>query len=90
MGLNYPPLIRRCVYEAGLSTVWWSIKEWVLSYMSYPKSVMRKRKEILEDGRLKNDLIIEVLLDIRDILVKATKKKRVVRADRKRPTKTSV
>ena len=51
---------------------------------------MRKRKEILEDGRLKNDLIIEVLLDIRDILVKATKKKRVVRADRKRPTKTSV
>jgi len=78
------------VYEAGLSTVWWSIKEWVLSYMSYPKSVMRKRKEILEDGRLKNDLIIEVLLDIRDILVKATKKKRVVRADRKRPTKTSV
>ncbi len=72
--------------EADLSTVWWGIKEWVLPYMSYPKSVMRKRKEILEDGRLKNDLIIEVLLDIRDIL----KKKKVVRADRKRSTKTSV
>ena len=51
---------------------------------------MRKRKEIQEDGRLKNDLIIEVLLDIRDILIKATKKKKVVRADHKRSTKTSV
>ncbi len=73
--------------EADLSRMWWSIKEWVLSYMSYPKSVMRKRKEIQSDGRIKNDLIIEVLLDIRDIL---KKKNKVVRADRKRSTKTSV
>ncbi len=51
---------------------------------------MRKRKDIAKDAIRKEDLIIEVLLDIRDILVKATKKKKVVRADHKRPTKTSV
>ncbi|KKM70710.1 hypothetical protein LCGC14_1438010 [marine sediment metagenome] len=78
------------MHEADLPCVWWGIKEWVLSYLPYPKSVMRKRKDIQEDGRLKNDLIIEVLLDIRDILIKATKKKKVVRADHKRSTKTSV
>lgn len=37
---------------------------------------MRKRKEIEADGKRKEDLMIEVLLDIRDILVKATKKKK--------------
>ena len=36
---------------------------------------MRSRKEIVQDGTRKEDLIIEVLLDIRDILIKATKKK---------------
>ena len=51
---------------------------------------MRKRKDIAKDAIRKEDLIIEVLLDIRDILVKATKKKKVVRADHKRSTKTSV
>ena len=75
------------MYEAGLSTVWWGIKERVLSYMSLSEGVMRKRKEIQSDGRIKNDLIIEVLLDIRDIL---KKQKKVVRADRKRSTKASV
>ena len=73
--------------EADLSTVWWGIKEWVLSYMPLPEGVMRKRKDILKDSIRKEDLIIEVLLDIRDIL---TKKKKVVRADHKRSTKTSV
>jgi len=48
---------------------------------------MRIRKEIQADGRIKGDLIIEVLLDIRDLLIKQGK---VVRADRKRSTKTSV
>ncbi len=74
------------MYEAGLSTMWWGIKEWVLSYLSLPEGVMRKRKDILKDSIRKEDLIIEVLLDIRDIL----KKKKVVRADHKRSTKTSV
>ena len=37
---------------------------------------MRKRKDIEKDGKRKEDLIIEVLLDLRDILVKATKKKK--------------
>lgn len=37
---------------------------------------MRKRKDIEKDARRKEDLIIEVLLDIRDILVKVTKKKK--------------
>ena len=41
-----------------------------------PRFIMRKRKEIEKDGKLKNDLIIEVLLDIRDILIKQTKKKK--------------
>lgn len=39
---------------------------------------MRKRKDIEKDGKRKEDLTIEVLLDIRDILVKQTKKKRSV------------
>jgi len=37
---------------------------------------MRKRKDIETDGKRKEDLIIEVLLDVRDILVKATKRKK--------------
>ena len=37
---------------------------------------MRKRKDIEKDGKRKEDLIVEVLLDIRDILIKATKKKK--------------
>ena len=37
---------------------------------------MRKRKDIAEDAIRKEDLIIEVLLDIRDILIKATKKRK--------------
>ena len=39
---------------------------------------MRSRKEIAQDGTRKEDLIVEVLLDIRDILIKATKKKLLV------------
>jgi len=37
---------------------------------------VRKRKDIETDATRKEDLIIEVLLDIRDILIKATKKKK--------------
>jgi len=37
---------------------------------------MRKAKEILEDGTRPEILALEVLLDIRDILIKATKQKR--------------
>lgn len=53
---------------------------------------MRKRKEISSDPRRKEDLIIEVLLDIRDMLAKELKKKRkkVLGADSKRSTKISV
>ena len=40
------------------------------------RCVVRKRKDIAKDATRKEDLIIEVLLDIRDILVKATKKKK--------------
>jgi len=36
---------------------------------------MRRRKAIEEDGARKDILILEVLLDIRDCLVKATKQK---------------
>ena len=64
------------MYEADLSCVWRGAKEWILSSLSLSEGVMRKRKDILKDSIRKEDLIIEVLLDIRDILVKATKKKR--------------
>jgi len=37
---------------------------------------MRKRKDIEKDGKLRELLILEVLLDIRDILIKQTKKKK--------------
>lgn len=37
---------------------------------------MRKRKDIEKDGKLKGDLMLEVMLDIRDILIKATKRKK--------------
>jgi hypothetical protein len=40
---------------------------------------MRKRKEIEKDGSLKNDLIIEVLLDIRELLRKKPKKRKGVK-----------
>lgn len=49
---------------------------------------MRKRKEIEKDGSKLEILTLEVLLDIRDILVKATKKGRGGRP--KMPTKNSV
>lgn len=71
-----------------MSQVWWSVKEWLLSTLSHPESVMRTRKKIQADGTRKEDLIIEVLLDIRDILVKATKKSRG--GGLKTPTKNSV
>ena len=37
---------------------------------------MRKREVIQKDGTVKNDLIIEVLLDIRALLVKQAKEKK--------------
>ena len=40
---------------------------------------MRKRDKIESDPKVYEALLLEVLLDIRDCLVKATKKKRVKR-----------
>ena len=37
---------------------------------------MRKRKEIEKDGTRKDILSLEVLLDIRDIIIKQIKKKK--------------
>ena len=45
---------------------------------------MRSRKKIESDGTKKETLILEVLLDIRELLIKA---KKSLRADSKRPTK---
>ena len=45
---------------------------------------MRSRKQIESDGAIKDKLILEVLLDIRELLIKA---KKSLRADSKRPTK---
>ena len=60
--------------------VWECVKEWLLPNLPYPKSkrgvCMRKRTLIEADGKRKEDLLIEVALDIRDLLVKATKTKR--------------
>ena len=60
--------------------MWECVKEWLLPNLPYPESkrgvCMRKRTLIEADGKRKEDLIIEILLDIRDILVKATKVKR--------------
>lgn len=49
---------------------------------------MRSRKQIELDGTRKDFLQLEVLLDIRELLIKATKKS--LRADSKRSTKNSV
>ncbi len=38
--------------------------------------MMRKRGEIQVDGTRKEDLVIECLLDIRDLLAKMTKKEK--------------
>ena len=38
---------------------------------------MRTRKQIEKDYKLTQELILEVLLDLRDILIKSLKKKRV-------------
>jgi len=38
--------------------------------------MMRKRKDIEKDGTRPEFLLVEVLLDIRDILVKSTKRKK--------------
>ena len=37
---------------------------------------MRIREDVEEDAKRKEDLIIEVLLDIRELLIKATEKKK--------------
>ena len=37
---------------------------------------MRRRKAIEQDGARKDVLILEILLDIRELLVKATKKEK--------------
>ena len=56
-------------------------------YATFRGFNMRTRKKIESDGSRKDFLQLEVLLDIRDLLVKATKKKKVLGADSKRPTK---
>ena len=43
---------------------------------------MRPRKQIEKDGTRKDILSLEVLLDIRDLLVKSTKQKKVKRGDK--------
>lgn len=60
-----------------MSKMWGGTQEWVLSLMSYQESVMRKGKDILKDGSRIEILMLEVLLDIRDLLKK--KKKEVCR-----------
>ena len=45
---------------------------------------MRPREDILKDATRKEDLIIEVLLDIRDLLVKAIKGGRPKKIRKKR------
>lgn len=54
--------------------MWRSPKERVLPFVPCGES-MRARKEIEEefDGTRKDSLILEVLLDLRDLIVKATK-----------------
>jgi len=57
--------------------MWKRVKEWLLPNLSYPEGKeVRTRKQIEQDGSRKDMLILEVLLDIRDLLVKATKVKR--------------
>jgi len=51
--------------------------------VSAPPFAMRDRKEIAQDGKLKVDLVLEVMLDIRDLLKKQPEKK-----PRGRPKKT--
>tara|TARA_Y100000310_G_C20701833_1_gene830680 strand:+ start:4861 stop:5025 length:165 start_codon:yes stop_codon:yes gene_type:complete len=41
-----------------------------------PPHIMRTKKQIQDDGSRKDILSLEVLLDIREILLKETKKKR--------------
>ena len=44
---------------------------------------MRARKEIEKDSKQTQELILEVALDIRDLLIKSLKKKRTKKEDRK-------
>jgi len=56
--------------------VWKCAKEGLVPNLSYPEGKkMRTRKAIEQDGSRKDMLILEVLLDIRGLLVKASKKK---------------
>ena len=56
--------------------MWSCLKEWILPNLSYPEGEeVRTRKQIELDGSRKDMLILEVLLDIRGLLVKASKKK---------------
>lgn len=48
---------------------------------------MRPRAEIEKDGRVKQDLIIEVLLDIRGVLLKSSKKATLTKRKPGRPEK---
>jgi hypothetical protein len=50
---------------------------------------MRKRKEIENCGEVVNHLILEVLLDIRDLIKKETKRKKGVRNEQVRTRKVS-
>ena len=67
-----------------MSEVWWRVKKWVLSSLPYPESVMRKKEDILRDGTRKEDLIIEILLDLRDLLEKQGKVKKIVKKVKKK------
>ena len=56
-----------------------SVKKWLLSALSYPEGKkMRTRKAIEQDGSRSDLLSLEVLLDIRELLIKVLKKKKKI------------
>ena len=57
--------------------MWGGIKIGLLPNLSYPESKeVRTRKAIEQDGSRKDLLSLEVLLDIRELLIKVLKKKK--------------
>ena len=54
--------------------MWGSASKGLLQTLSYPESVMRTRKAIEQDGTRKDIVTLEVLLDIRELLIKEAKK----------------
>ena len=61
-------------HETDMPAMRQCIKEWLLPYMPCGES-MRSRKVIESDGTRTDILALEVLLDMRDLMVKTTKRK---------------